>query len=108
MNGAIFTTRPWCAADGSAGRPAHVLGIAVDRRLCRRHDAPAAFVALADHRYALTGPLIAVGPAPQMQRFLRRRARLAEPEPERAWYERAHQALIADILRRRRPPLPAA
>jgi hypothetical protein len=108
VNGAIFTVRPWCAADGSAGHPQHVLGIGIDRRLCRRVDEPGAFVALVDHRYALTGAVIAVGPAVQMQRFLRRRAQQALPESETAWFELVHRALIADILNRRRPPLPSA
>lgn len=99
---AVFSVRPWQDRDGNVGNPAAVIGIDVARRLCRRHDAPGAFVTLVDRRYALTGPLIAVGPALEMQRFLRRRARNSALDPDRAWLDRAHQALISDIVDRRR------
>jgi hypothetical protein len=103
--GAIFTMRQWSAADGSAAHPADVLGVDVDRRLCQRRDAPGALVSLVDRRYALTGPVVAVGPALQMQRFLRRRAQDARLDAERAWLERACHALVADVRHRHRPPL---
>lgn len=105
MNGPIFTLRPWQAADGNAGNPTEVHGVVVVRRVCRRHDAPGALVALADGRYALTGPLIAIGAPRQMQRFLSRRAALARDLRERSWQQTASRALKADLRRRGRPLL---
>ncbi len=106
--GAIFTMRPWHPSYGDPGAPIHVLGLEIDRRLCERGDRAGALVALVDGRYALTGPVLAVGPAAEMRRFLRRRARQAGRSAEISWLVRAREALAADVLDRGRPPLPAA
>lgn len=105
VNGPIFTLRFWRVGDGNAGSPEHVNGIAVTRRLCRRPDEPGALVGLADRRYALTGALIAVGAANQLQRFLRRRTALSRDADERAWLQAAAEALAEDLRRRERPLL---
>jgi len=105
--GAIFTMRPWHPSYGDPGAPIHVLGLEIDRRLCGRADRGGALVALVDGRYALTGPVLAVGPAAEMQRFLRRRTRQVDESVEMAWLARARMVLIADVLDRGRPPLPA-
>lgn len=55
-----------------------VLGVPVTEQLGTRRDAPGALVRLADHRYALTGSVLAVGSRRQLDRYLRRRARVAD------------------------------
>jgi hypothetical protein len=55
----------------------------------------------------LTRPVLAVGPAAEMERFLRRRVRQDAGSAEVGWLVRARDALIADVLDRGRPPLPA-
>ncbi|MDO8187968.1 hypothetical protein Q5424_11490 [Conexibacter sp. JD483] len=79
--------------------------MAVARLVLRRTDAPGALVALADRRYALTGPLIAVGPPRQMRRFLRRRTALARERPEQIWLHAASLCLDADLRDQERPLL---
>jgi hypothetical protein len=99
--------RPWHPSYGDPGAPIHVLGLEIDRRLCERADRGGALVALVDGRYALTRPVLAVGPAAEMERFLRRRVRQDAGSAEVGWLVRARDALIADVLDRGRPPLPA-
>jgi hypothetical protein len=106
--GAVFTMRPWHPSYGDPGAPVHVLGLEIHRRLCERADRGGALVALVDGRYALTGPVLAVGPAAEMERFLRRRAKQDAGSAEVGWLMRARDALVADVLDRGRPPLPAA
>ena len=74
----IFSSRAWLANDGDPSRPQTVLGVPVTERLGTRRDAPGSLVRLADHRYALTGSILAVGSRRQLDRYLRRRARLAD------------------------------
>jgi hypothetical protein len=107
VRGAIFTMRPWHASYGDPGAPIHVLGLEIDRRLCERGDHGGALVALVDGRYALTGAVLAVGPAAEVERFLRRRAKQDAGSVDVGWLVRARGALIADVLDRGRPPLPA-
>jgi hypothetical protein len=107
VRGAIFTMRPWHSSYGDPGAPIHVLGLEIDRRLCERGDRGGMLVSLVDGRYALTGPVLAVGPGAEMERFLRRRARQAAGSVEMGWLVRAREALVADVLDRGRPPLPA-
>jgi potassium/hydrogen antiporter len=107
VRGATFTMRPWHPSYGDPGVPIHVLGLEIDRRLCERADRGGALVALVDGRYALTGLVLAVGPAAEMHRFLRRRTRQVGESVEMAWLARARVALAADVLDRGRPPLPA-
>jgi potassium/hydrogen antiporter len=58
----IITSRPWAAEEGDPGRPASVDGIDAVEQLRTRRDRAGALVALADGRYAFTGPVVAVGP----------------------------------------------
>jgi cell volume regulation protein A len=105
--GTVFTMRPWRPSYGDPGAPIHVLGLEIDRRLCERVGRGGALVALVDGRYALTGPVLAVGPAAEMERFLRRRVRQDAGSAEVGWLVRARGALLADVLERGRPAVPA-
>jgi len=83
----IFTTRPWTEADGDPDDPSRVLGLEVLERLGTRWDVPGALVVLADGRYAVTGPQVAVGSREQLQWHARRRLRVATLDAERAWWQ---------------------
>jgi len=91
----IFTTRPWGEDDGDPARPGEVTGVAVVERLRTRRDVPGALVALADGRFAFTGPVLAVGAASQLQDGARRRLRQARTDDERAWWREVIGALAA-------------
>jgi cell volume regulation protein A len=82
----ISTTGPWRASDGDPAYPKQVAGIRVARQLATRVDRPGALVALADGRYATTGPIASVGSASAVQRLARRRLARAEIDAERAWW----------------------
>jgi cell volume regulation protein A len=95
--GAITTatplrTGPW--RDGDAGRPALVGGVEVVEQLRTRRDGvPGALVALADGRYAYSGPVYAMGGAAHVQQAARGRLRLARNDAERAWWAEVIGAL---------------
>jgi potassium/hydrogen antiporter len=89
----IFTTRPWTAADGDPAHPTQLSGQPVVEQLRTRRDQPGALVALADGRYAYTGPIAAVGSARQLQQAARHRLRLAPTDSERAWWQEVIGAL---------------
>jgi cell volume regulation protein A len=89
----VTSIRPWQAADGDPSRPAELLGLAVIEQLRTRRDEPGALVALADGRYAVAGPLLAVGPATELQAFARRRLAGATGPAERAWWQEVVGAL---------------
>ena len=89
----IFSSRPWTAGDDDPARPAHVGGIAVVEQLRTRRDVPGALVALADGRFAYTGPTVAVGAASQLQDAARRRLRTAASDAEQAWWREVIGAL---------------
>jgi potassium/hydrogen antiporter len=90
---AIFSSRPWRPEDGDAGRPKRVGDQDVVEQLRTRRDQPGALVALADGRYAYTGPITAIGSAGQLQDAARRRLRLAETDGEQAWWREVIGAL---------------
>ena len=89
----IITSRPWDDRDGDPGRPASVDGIEVVDQLRTRRDRPGALVALADGRYAFTGPVVAVGPTQPLQELARRRLGRAGDDAERAWWREVIGAL---------------
>ncbi|HEU4979237.1 MAG TPA: potassium/proton antiporter [Solirubrobacteraceae bacterium] len=82
----VFSSRPWRADDGDAGRPLTVNGLGVIEQLRTRRDVPGALVALADGRFAYTGPTVAVGSAAQLQDAARRRLHSARNDAEAAWW----------------------
>jgi cell volume regulation protein A len=89
----VTTVRPWEDGDGDPSRPTEIIGHVVVDQLRTRRDEPGALVLLDDGRYAITGPLIAVGPAGELQAFVRRRLTRAEASGERAWWREVAGAL---------------
>ncbi len=89
----IFTSRPWRPEDGAAAHPVRIGEIEVLEQLRTRRDEPGALVALADGRYAYTGPVTAIGSATQLQDAARRRLRIASTDSERAWWREVIGAL---------------
>jgi hypothetical protein len=96
--GPSLTVRPWEATDGDPGRPQRVGGVAVDRLLATRRDAPGALVALRDRRVALTGAITAIGRRRMVRDYVRGRARAEDDRALRAWL-----AEVATILERLQP-----
>ncbi|TML98523.1 MAG: potassium/proton antiporter [Actinobacteria bacterium] len=89
----VFTTRPWRYEDGDPGRPRTVGRVHVVEQLRTRRDAPGAVVALADGRFAFTGPVVAIGSAQQVQDAARRRLRIAASDADAAWWREVIGAL---------------
>jgi potassium/hydrogen antiporter len=92
---AIFTVWRWGAADGDPAHPAAIRGQRVVGQLRIRRDRPGGLWVLADGRYALTGPLGAIGDRDQLSHWARRRMRQIDPD-ERAWLRTVVGALAAD------------
>ena len=89
----VTTIRSWQPADGDPSRPRAVAGIEVVEQLRTRRDEAGALVSLADGRFAVTGALLAVGPAGELQAFARRRLGRAATAGERAWWREVVGAL---------------
>jgi cell volume regulation protein A len=90
---AVTSVRPWQESDGNPSRPERVAGQDVVDQLRTRRDEPGALVALADGRFAVTGRLLAVGPAGELQGVARRRLARASTSAERAWWQEVVGAL---------------
>jgi potassium/hydrogen antiporter len=96
----LFSVRPLGQADleGDAARPTSVTGTTVAAQLRIRRDVPGALVALEDGRYAVVGPLVAVGGRQSLATWATRRLRrLDGGDPERAWLQNVVGALAADV-----------
>ncbi|HYV17296.1 MAG TPA: potassium/proton antiporter [Conexibacter sp.] len=89
----VFHVRPWKAEDGDPARAEQVAGRAVVDRLRTRRDVPGALVLLDDGYLAVTGPALALGRAQLLSEWVRRRARSAKNDAERAWWEEVLGAL---------------
>ena len=89
----VTTVRPWEPADGDVSRPAELGGHEVLEQLRTRRDEPGALVVLVDGRYAVTGPLVAIGPPGELQGVARRRLGAATTPAERAWWREVVGAL---------------
>jgi cell volume regulation protein A len=89
----VTTIRPWLPDDGDPQRPKTVLGYEVVEQLRTRRDEPGALVALDDGRFAVAGPLLAIGPAGELQAFARRRLGNASTPGELAWWREVVGAL---------------
>jgi len=89
----VTTVRPWEDGDGDMSRPSAIAGRVVIDQLRTRRDEPGALVLLDDGRYAITGPLLAIGPAGELQQVVRRRLTRAESSGERAWWREVAGAL---------------
>jgi cell volume regulation protein A len=89
----VTSIRPWGEHDGDPSRPAAFAGRDVVEQLRTRRDEPGALVALDDGRFAVAGPLLAIGPAGELQAFARRRLATATTPGERAWWQEVVGAL---------------
>ncbi len=89
----VTTIRPWQDSDGDPQRPRELAGNEVIEQLRTRRDEPGALVALEDGRFAVCGPLLAIGPSGELQAFARRRLANAESPGERAWWQEVVGAL---------------
>jgi cell volume regulation protein A len=89
----IFHVRPWDGADGDPGAPARIGRREVVDTLRSRLDAPGAVVVLDDGLVAVTGPVVAMGGRDLVDGWVRRKARAATSEPDRAWWEEVLGAL---------------
>jgi cell volume regulation protein A len=90
---AVTSVRPWQDSDGDPSRPTHIGNLEVVDQLRTRRDQPGALVALADGRFAVTGPLMAIGPAGELQGVARRRLARAGSAADRAWWQEVVGAL---------------
>ncbi|HXE46356.1 MAG TPA: potassium/proton antiporter [Conexibacter sp.] len=89
----VFSVRRWDPADGDPASAERVAGRGVADRLRTRRDMPGALVRLDDGYLAVTGPLLAIGREQLLSEWVRRRARAAAGEAERAWWEEVLGAL---------------
>jgi potassium/hydrogen antiporter len=92
----IFSVWTWGDGDGDPVHPVSIAGQPVLDRLRIRRDQPGGLWVLADGRYALTGPLAAVGARKDLSEWARRRIRHAA-EDERAWLQTVIGALAIDL-----------
>jgi cell volume regulation protein A len=92
---ATLTVRPWRDEDGEQARPARLFGEEVIDLLRIRRDRPGALVALADGRYAMTAPVLAVGGREDLSDYARRRIRTAGDD-DRAWLQTVIGALAVE------------
>jgi cell volume regulation protein A len=84
--------------EGDLARPRGVGGEPAVAQLRIRRDTPGALVALADGRYALTGPLVVVGSRRDLTQFATRRMRqLPRDSPERPWLQNVIGAMASDL-----------
>ena len=83
----VYTARPWTKRDGDAAHPREVAGKTVVEHLRTRRDVPGALVILSDGRYAVTGPILMMGPPGQVQAQVRRRLAKGADDAERAWWQ---------------------
>ena len=89
----MTTIRPWQDSDGDPQRPRELSGNEVLEQIRTRRDEPGALVVLEDGRFAVCGPLLAIGPSGELQAFARRRLAGASSPGERAWWQEVVGAL---------------
>ena len=83
----VYTARPWSDADGDPAHPRDVGGNRVVEHIRTRRDVPGALVVLADGRFAVTGPILMMGPAGQVQAQARRKLLRSTDDAEIAWWQ---------------------
>ena len=96
----VLSVRPYREGmvDGDLAHPRAVGGEEAVAQLRIRRDTPGALVALADGRYAMTGPLVVVGSRRDITDFATRRMRrLDRDSPERPWLQNVIGAMASDL-----------
>jgi len=96
----VLSIRPYREGivDGDLAHPRAVGGAEAVAQLRIRRDTPGALVALADGRYAMTGPLIVVGSRRDITDFATRRMRrLDRDSSERPWLQNVIGAMASDL-----------
>lgn len=83
----VYTARPWSDADGDPAHPRAVGGNRVVEHMRTRRDVPGALVVLEDGRFAVTGPILMMGPAGQVQAQARRRLIRSTDDAETSWWQ---------------------
>jgi cell volume regulation protein A len=73
-----------------------VHGVPVVERLRTRRDVAGCLVALADGRYAVTGPFAAAGGAKSLELHARRRLARSADDAERAWWQEVVGAVAVE------------
>ena len=79
--------RRWSEDDGDPNRPDQIDGLQVIDRLRSRRDVPGSLVLLEDGRYAVVGPVMALGSRQALNDWVRRRMRKGVSDNERVWWE---------------------
>jgi cell volume regulation protein A len=95
----VFSVRPLRdgVVVGEVARPLAVAGHRVVAHLRIRRDVPGALVVLDDGRYAVTGPLVAIGGRESLREWSERRLRtLPADDDENAWLQNVNGALAID------------
>jgi cell volume regulation protein A len=92
----VFSSWAWTDGDGDPGDPGEVRGQDVVAQLRVRRDVRGGLWALEDGRYAITGPVSAIGGRGILSQWARRRIPRAEPD-ERAWLQTVIGALASDV-----------
>ena len=83
----VFHVRRWADEDGDPSRPDDIDGLLVIDRLRSRRDVPGCLVLLEDGRYAVVGPVMALGSRQALNDWVRRRMRAGVTDNERVWWE---------------------
>ena len=83
----VYTARPWSDDDGDPAHPRAIRGNRVVEHLRTRRDVPGALVITEDGRFAVTGPILMMGPPGQVQAQARRRMLQARDDAEIAWWQ---------------------
>jgi potassium/hydrogen antiporter len=96
--GPALTIRPWEPDEGDPANPERVFGVPVQEILARRDDRTAALVALRGNRFALTGPVTAMGRSMALHHYIRVRARDTRRTADRLWLDEVNR-----LLGRRQP-----
>ncbi|MDQ3935428.1 MAG: potassium/proton antiporter, partial [Actinomycetota bacterium] len=92
----IMTARPWKEVDGDPAHPTAIGGIAIIDQLRVRRDRPGGLFVLEDGRYALAGPVLAIGGRTQLSVWARRRMSRVSAD-ERAWLQTVIGALATEV-----------
>jgi potassium/hydrogen antiporter len=83
----VYTARPWSDGDGDPSHPHEIAGNPVVEQVRTRRDMPGALLILADGRFAVSGPILMMGPPSQLQTQARRRLSQATDDAEVAWWQ---------------------